>query len=98
MNSCAVVRRPEQPAAAEGLHLSIAASPARRPLACQSPAYSPALSNHPTNLVYPCLRLLATACRYVFAVKLAPGQQLRRVLPATEADAERLMRYLADSE
>jgi hypothetical protein len=52
----------------------------------------------PTNLVYPYLRLLAIACRYVFAVKLAPGQQLRRVLPATEADAERLMRYLADSE
>jgi hypothetical protein len=37
-------------------------------------------------------------CRYVFAVKLAPGQQLRRVLPAAEADVERLIRYLADSE
>ncbi|WIA23382.1 hypothetical protein OEZ85_000142 [Tetradesmus obliquus] len=36
--------------------------------------------------------------RYVFAVKLAPGQALRRVLPAGEADVERLMRYLADSE
>jgi hypothetical protein len=42
--------------------------------------------------------MFALACRYVFALKLAPGQQLRRVLPATEADAERLMRYLADAD
>jgi hypothetical protein len=54
----------------------------------------------PPLLLLLLLLLLAApmCCRYVFAVKLAPGQQLRRVLPAAEADVERLLRYLADSE
>lgn len=36
--------------------------------------------------------------RYVFAVRLEPGQRLRRVLPATPGDVARLARLMADDE
>lgn len=35
--------------------------------------------------------------RYVFCIALPRGERLRRVLPTTAADVERLTRYLADS-
>jgi hypothetical protein len=34
--------------------------------------------------------------RYVFRVALEAGQRLRRVVPSTAADVERLTRHLAD--
>lgn len=43
--------------------------------------------------------MLLLACRrYVFRVGLQAGQQLRRVLPANQADIDRLTRYLAESD
>ena len=38
------------------------------------------------------------ACRYVYRVALEPGQRLRRVVPTSPADVERLTRLLADED
>jgi hypothetical protein len=47
-----------------------------------------------------CLPLLLRCCmcpRFDFKVELEPGQQLRRVLPITKDDADRLKRFLAET-